>query len=469
MISLWAIIKLTARAALRSYVFQLLLAILMLSAFLVPATISGDGTAYGFIQISLQYSLGVTAFILSLSTVWLGCFSLSRDIESYQIHTVVSKPVSRSRIWLGKWLGILLIHATLLLLSATVIYTIIQWQFGSKNFKPEEKDRIMREVMVSRKVTYPEIPDINAMARAMLRQRLELLKQENQKVEVNEAEALADMRKKAMAGLSEVKPGPANAREWEFKNIPKIGGEILHLRFRMYVNKISSKDQRISRGIWFVFMDTKTGKKNADGSEEVQPAPYPTSEFPVQYMTGVFHELKIPSAAVLSDNSIKVTFINFDPENKPLFFQVSDGPKLLSRAGGFLQNYFRAVAVIFMRLAILAGIACAAGGLMSMPTAVFLVFSYLLAGIFAEFLVGPDATPEGIMGHVGYWVSKALLLVVIPMQRFEVSNFISNGELIEMSLIGTLFVKYFIFKALPIFIIGVLLYRRRELGLVVRK
>ena len=46
MISLWAIIKLTARAALRSYVVQLLLAILMLSAFLVPATISGDGTAY---------------------------------------------------------------------------------------------------------------------------------------------------------------------------------------------------------------------------------------------------------------------------------------------------------------------------------------------------------------------------------------------------------------------------------------
>ena len=105
-----------------------------------------------------------------------------------------------------------------------------------------------------------------------------------------------------------------------------------------------------------------------------------------------------------------------------------------------------------------------------MPVAVFMVFSYLLFGIFAQFLVGSGADSiEGLSGFVGYWISRFLLIIIIPMQNFEVSGFISNGELIEFSLIGKLIFQYFILKALPLFLLGIWLYRRREMGLVIRK
>ncbi|MBN2643552.1 MAG: hypothetical protein JXR78_18010 [Victivallales bacterium] len=486
----WSITKLTAKSALRSHVFQLLLTILVLCAFLVPATISGDGTAYGFIQISLKYSLGVTAFLLSLTTVWLGCFSLSADVESYQLHMITSKPVSRVKIWLGKCFGVILIHAILLIISAAVIYTIIIWQYHRKDFSAADKEKISSEVLIARRVFYPELPDINQLAREMYQRRIQELARDAQtkNLQIDEKAAMDEMRKKALASLSEVEFGPAKYKSWVYRNLPaslrhteaeiklildgKLPPELrkppMYLRFRMYVNKISSKDQRQTRGMWYVFFDRKTGRQ-VDGKDELEPHPFPTSDYPKQYMTGVFHEFMVSPLALLSDNTVRVLFQNFDPENQTLYFQVADGPKLLVQVGGFLENYARAVLVIFLRLVILAGLACAVGGIMSMPTAVFLVFSYLVSGIFADFLIGAEGTVEGVMGFIGYWVSQALMVIVIPMQKFEVSHFISNGELIEWSFIGGLFFKYFILKALPIFIIGILLYRRRELGLVVRK
>lgn len=55
--SYWAIVKLTFRNALRSHIFQLLLLLLLLAVIVIPTTVSGDGTAGGFIRVSLLYSL----------------------------------------------------------------------------------------------------------------------------------------------------------------------------------------------------------------------------------------------------------------------------------------------------------------------------------------------------------------------------------------------------------------------------
>ena len=94
------IVKLTFRNGMRSHLFQLLLLVLLLCVVAIPATISGDGTADGFIRVSLLYSLAAVSTVLALSSVWLGCFVMSQDIENYQLHMVVTKPVSRAKIWL---------------------------------------------------------------------------------------------------------------------------------------------------------------------------------------------------------------------------------------------------------------------------------------------------------------------------------------------------------------------------------
>ena len=107
-----AIVRLTLRNALRSHIFQLLLIALALCVGLIPTTVGGS-TALDFIRVALLYSLSGVSTLLALSTLWVGCYVMSSDIDDYRLHMVVSKPVSRVTIWLGKFSGVLLLLTVL--------------------------------------------------------------------------------------------------------------------------------------------------------------------------------------------------------------------------------------------------------------------------------------------------------------------------------------------------------------------
>ena len=77
----WAIVVLTMRNALRSRIFQVLLLMLALGVWLIPATTQSEGSAMGYIQVSLRYSLSVVTFILSLSALWLSCYIMTAQIN----------------------------------------------------------------------------------------------------------------------------------------------------------------------------------------------------------------------------------------------------------------------------------------------------------------------------------------------------------------------------------------------------
>ena len=141
-----AIVKLTLRNALRSHIFQLLLGLLVLCAVLLPMTVSGSGEgARSYIQIALKYSLGTVGFILVLSTVWISSLVMTQDVESYQLHMVVSKPVSRIRIFFAKYCSVVLLHAVLLLLAGITIFGVVMWRFAQNDFPADEKERIQNE------------------------------------------------------------------------------------------------------------------------------------------------------------------------------------------------------------------------------------------------------------------------------------------------------------------------------------
>ena len=94
--------------------------------------------------------------------------------------------------------------------------------------------------------------------------------------------------------------------------------------------------------------------------------------------------------------------------------------------------------------------------------------SYLMFGSFAVYMTNLSYV-AGTADHIGQFIAKVLLLVVIPVQAFEVSGLVANGEIVELAYFWMLFKSYFIYRALPLFLLGMILYRRRELGLVIRK
>jgi hypothetical protein len=485
MISLWAIIKLTCRASVRSHIFHILSLVLLAAIAILPNTVLGDGTASGYIQVSLKYCLGAIGFILSLSIIWVGCFILSNDLETYQIHMVFTKPVSRAKVWVGKCIGVVLIHATLLFVSSMIVYSLILWQFYKKPFTAEEKSRIENEVLVGRRVFLPELPDIDTKVRLEYGRRIKYLKSaqaENfQKLsDFEKGKMLRELRNQIVAQYGEVNPGPSNTRKWNFKGLSTDIKTPLYFRYRTYVGKISSKDQRETMGMWSVrlLMPADENVKDRKPGEEVAMKEIfiPKSQYPERLMCGVFHELALSPGTIDKAGVVTVAFTNFDLEGKPVFFQAADGPKLLIKTGSFLENYLRAVFMIFLKLLFLAGLACAAGGILSMPTAVFVVLSYLLIGIFATFVIDSDSASEEepsqfekIQEVAGRMMGHALLWGIIPMHKFEVTDEVANGELIEAKFIAKTFFEFFILRGLPIFLVGVWLYRRREMGTIIQK
>src|SRR6476619_8203232 len=145
---LFAIITLTWRAAFRFKLFVVVAGLLLIAVVGLPILIKDDGTARGFTQILLTYTLSTVCGLLGLSTLWLACGTLARDIEECQMQVVAVKPIARWQIWLGKWLGILSLNAALLFISGVSIYLLLQWRASRL---PAEQQQVLRnEVLVAR-------------------------------------------------------------------------------------------------------------------------------------------------------------------------------------------------------------------------------------------------------------------------------------------------------------------------------
>src|SRR5215470_7031719 len=143
-----AIAWLTWKAAFRFRLFLVLAVLLLASVVALPLLIKDDGTARGFTQILLTYTLSTIASLLGLSTLWLACGTLARDIEECQMQVVATKPIARWQIWLGKWLGIMSLNAALLALSGASVYALLLWRATRL---PEDQQAILRkEVLVAR-------------------------------------------------------------------------------------------------------------------------------------------------------------------------------------------------------------------------------------------------------------------------------------------------------------------------------
>ncbi|MCM8527976.1 MAG: hypothetical protein NE327_15750, partial [Lentisphaeraceae bacterium] len=116
--AIFAIALQTARSALRSKVFFVILLLTFVATALLPTSVIGDATYSGEFRIKINYSIGIITFLTGLAALWVGTINISREIEGYQIHMVVTKPVSGFRLWMGKFLGVAVLCISVLLISS---------------------------------------------------------------------------------------------------------------------------------------------------------------------------------------------------------------------------------------------------------------------------------------------------------------------------------------------------------------
>jgi len=450
-----AIAWLTWKAAFRFKLFLVVAALLLVAVAGLPLLIKDDGTARGFTQILLTYTLSAITGLLGLSTLWLSCGTLARDIEECQIQLVTVKPIARWQVWLGKWLGILSLNAALLAISGASVFALLQWRATRL---PDAEQKILRnEVLVARGSAKPPgmEAEIDADTDRQLKERLE--KSGGMKVDI--AEARRQIREQVKAELQVVPPGFAHIWEIDLGSARSyLHGRPIYLRLKF--NAADKSASGTFDGVLGVGVPRKTAVYQ---SELMKLAP------------DTFHEMQLPADLFEEDGRLTVRFGNLS--NTALLFPLEDGCEVLYPEGGFALNYARGLGVIFCWMALLAAIGLAAASFLSFPVAAFFAMCVLLL-CFSTSLMS-NAVSEGTIGGynaekgpsgklpvdvVAIPVFKAVLSVIGLASDFSPVDSLSTGRSITWAQLARAFGQIVVLLAGAFALFGIAVFNRRELA-----
>ncbi|MFA5205588.1 MAG: hypothetical protein WC708_14425 [Lentisphaeria bacterium] len=456
--ALFAIMAQTWRSSLRLRVFHLLLVLSLLVVLVVPVTVKGDGTAAGDVQILLTYTLGMLTAMISAAALWIACAGLSREIEGYQVHLVVSTPVPRWRLWLGKWLGVATLHGLLLGIGAATVFGLLHWRLAHGIYADEELKQVRSEVLAGRREYLPWQPNFLRLAEDEYQKRV---KTGDFGPDHNPVQVRAEIMRQLRARATELPPGAS--RFWVYRGVRKPADDaLLHLRYRHYIGSSSSRtDQKFTEGVWAV--------RDPAANEDSFAA------LPQRVMSGAFHEIVLPGKMVAPDGQLVAGYTNLDQERTPIMFQPADGPFLLAPETGFLNNYLRAVFLAFLQVAFLAAIGCVFGGIFSTPVALFVSAMYLVIGLLVQSAVRAPLQDEfgrfqyqGLSDRIPHYVALATRALVVSVDDFDATGDLARGRLVTWEKLGGTIGGLLGLRTLPLVALGVWILTRRELGTVVR-
>ena len=441
--SFLAIFKQTIRSAMRSKVFHVLFALILLCVIGLPLTIKGDNTASGLVQVSLTYSLNLVIALISASTLWLGCSQLATEIEGYQIHLITTKPCRRWVVWAGKTLGVFLMHAVLLVVSMFIIYALTLYRLGAAQrtglFTEQDMEKLRQETLVGRRSFRPTPVALYEDVQREYEKRVKngTVNPEDDPKTIKKM-IRAELIQEIMKNVS-ILPGKDHAWAYERVRLGK-NDPILYLRFRLYTGDITDTDQKQIPVDWgfqvfkdedgkplpaasaenaVVWYSTMHGQmEQVDGQSVIMPQPFMMPGGTWQELTTMERgaegfttmELPILSSMIVNDaenNRVVLRFHNLgdaflppegsvppDEESQAAYqklkqnytaiFQVADGPVLLSKVTGFFSNFVRTMVMAVIQLAFMAGLGCTVGAIFSTPVAVFVAISYLVIGLSAS-------------------------------------------------------------------------------------
>jgi hypothetical protein len=450
-----AISWLTWKAALRFKLFLVIAVLLILAVVGLPLVIKDDGTAQGFTQIILTYTLSAITALLGLSTLWLSCGTLARDIEECQIQVVATKPIARWQIWIGKWIGIISLNAALLAISGACVYGLLQYRATKL---PEAEQKILREqVLVARgSAKEPSNPaEIEADTEQVLQERLKSSPIEK----VDLPEVRQQIREQVKAELQLVPP--SYERVWKIdlgfaKNY--LRGKPLQLRVKF------NAAQKSEAGTYVALWQAGVPQKTKFWQSE-----------PMSLAPDTFHEFEIPPDLFDENGLLTITLAN--PNPTALLFPLEDGMEVLYPEGGFALNFARGLGIIFCWMALLAALGLMAASFLSFPVATFFSLAMLVvvlsSGTLAESVnSGSVAAGNEETGQAGHSVAdvvlipafKGVLAVISLVKNYSPIEALSSGRSITWGELGSAFAQIVLLVGGIFAGAGIIFFNRRELA-----
>jgi len=401
-----AIALLALRAAIRSRMVVVLLLLLAGAVLGLPRVLRGDGTPAGDFAILLETTQSACFGLLALTSLWAGCAALAAERDSRLLDLTRVKPVHGLELWLGKWLGLLVLQALALLAVAAGMSLQVAWH-------PRARNGAFAPFLVCRQVARPELPSPADEARRECERALaegEVPPDMTTRQFYREQLRLAQNRYEAI--------NPGETRIWRISMpVPLRPGDPLTARFKFDVEWGARGDVR---GVC---------RLRAAGSSDW------LAESPIEDFTMNTLAVPLASAAPGGCERFELAFEHTGPAGSAaLLINPRRNVAVLAPWGSFAGNLARAMCIQWAWLALLAALGVTLGCAFSFPVAAFCAVALLMFARVSMALARdpPVAEPTDTLWARG---SRMLVVGVIaalePVMAQEPFTRLASGERID--------------------------------------
>ena len=428
----WAAVARTVvDEAIRMRAALVLLIVLVLSLPLLPLLLDAGERLEYRVQFLLTWALGATTLLLGLLNVFLGCGSLSGDIDSNRIHMTLTKPLGRPEYLVGKWAGLVAVNALLVVVAGIGIYSFTRLLALSEATSQGDRYAVDEQVLTARQSVRPAHPSGDAYAQEVEKVIDELEKELPDAFARDRQATRQNIREQYYRKWHTITPDKVSEYVFTGLTQAKKASPIVHLRIRPYGEGSGYDRADVSFALW------------VNG----RPYPYRNGEhLPYSLAGQTTHTIDIPTEAIDENGALRLTIANknlvLPGATRPTTIALVPGKglEILEPVGSFGQNYLKCLIVVWLKLAMIAAVSVASATFLGFPMAVLLSLMIFLSA-FGSGFVG-----DSLELYTGMDDVNATVKDMAELRYGSFSDFLKKGEYWEafkviMAVVGELFVK----------------------------
>lgn len=469
--------------AMRMKVSVIFIVLLIFGMAALPLVLDASQPLRYRMQSFMQYSTGGAFWLIAILTVLFSVSTVATEQRDRLIWQTMTKPVAAWQYLLGKWLGVSVLAAALLGVSASGVFLFVEYlrtqpaqgetaAFESADGAMITEDRMALEtqVLVARR-------SVGASKRELDEKAFEAEVQARVIRELEQSELSNSLGETAEQKQFRAQGLEATIREGLRKNVDAAYRtvSVLETRTFEFAGLLEAKQQ--NRPVILRY-NIDTGANMPDQLYKV------TLSFPdardagqvQQIPTGQDVTLQLLPTVINAEGKIIMQVTNGDLfngiPNELSFTFPPDGLQVSYSTGSFQANFLRLMFVLWVKLAFLAVVGVFAGTFLSFSVASFVAFSIFLAAETSNYMLSSlevfnTATLEGreiAWKNFVAWVTKIVgnMFKVYGDLR-PTSRLVEGEHLGWLSLLsGTTFL---VLIGAALFFASVLIFRKRELAI----
>jgi len=451
--SIWVVATNTIRQALRLKIAAAFIILLLILLPVMSVSATGDGTLKGRLQTFVSYGFSLTSILLCLLTIIVSVYSVTSDIQQRQIYTVITKPIRRYQLLLGKLLGVILLNVSLLIVFSTVIYSITCYMPRFFHATESELSEVNNEFYTARANIAPPKLDVSKEVDEVftkLKQAGQLPENMSYSKIIAQLTNVRKLEKRAVA--------PGYMLPFEFSDVKPIDpNKSLFIKFKYDVSVTPPDSQIIGRWVVGDYKYIRYG-------EQIETPVYDEVH---KHSIRTSHEIEVPASVVPPDGRLGVAFLNHSLNDTVVIFPLEDGLEVLYKADTFSGNFIRAVLLIFSRLTFLACLGILASSFLSFPVAILFCLVIFCIATFSSFIIGSFNFIGQNLSSVYSYSIKPIIQLLPQFDKFNPTKFLVPARLITWYLVAKAVGLMVCIKALLLLLIALLVFSFREIAKVV--